>query len=476
MLLGIAIVNALVIVAIGAGMSAAEVGLAEPRPRMTATVSSPVARLVRVRVTIATTSDWTQVRLVPGRVVATKVVSQTAGVSDVIALHNGWQLRSSVPGNTLVVDAVYAEGTDAPKISLRIQKGWLGATKVDVVNTTAWPTRVLTATDRRRDGTDPGYPVVATAARPTFMRRSPLELEKADDRRLTLAVLYPWWFGAGYSDEALADRPVQSGRSATSSPGILSMTQQARANGVDGFLISFAGRKANGAALTHALDAAAVVGGVAAPYLETAAATAVPGGPPEAAIVRRWVREALVDAGKPAYLKTNGVPIVFVYQMHLLPAATWSAIATELAASGSPVRFVGEAPLPAYKDAAWGVHRYDATDPLAELASRSVRTGQDARAMSALDRNVPPTLFAATVSPGFDDRALRGEDRPLVDRDGGARYAGTWDAAVSGDPDWIVITSWNEWWEATSIEPSIEGGDTALRQTSERAAAWKAGR
>jgi hypothetical protein len=52
----------------------------------------------------------------------------------------------------------------------------------------------------------------------------------------------------------------------------------------------------------------------------------------------------------------------------------------------------------------------------------------------------------------------------------GERYLASWEAALAAQPDWIMITSWNEWFEGTSVEPSIGHGDLALRQTAEQAA------
>ena len=32
-------------------------------------------------------------------------------------------------------------------------------------------------------------------------------------------------------------------------------------------------------------------------------------------------------------------------------------------------------------------------------------------------------------------------------------------------PDWVLITSWNEWHEGSEIEPSVENGDRELKTT-----------
>jgi len=90
-----------------------------------------------------------------------------------------------------------------------------------------------------------------------------------------------------------------------------------------------------------------------------------------------------------------------------------------------------------------------------------------------LDPRLQPRLFVGTVQPGFDDRRLRGDANPVIDRNGGARYDQTWAAALAGSPDWIVVTSWNEWFEDTQIEPGVETGSGALDQTATWSGAFK---
>jgi hypothetical protein len=54
----------------------------------------------------------------------------------------------------------------------------------------------------------------------------------------------------------------------------------------------------------------------------------------------------------------------------------------------------------------------------------------------------------------------------------GERYQLTWDAALANDPDWVLVTSWNEWYEGTVVQPSVRAGDLALLQTKANAATF----
>ena len=97
------------------------------------------------------------------------------------------------------------------------------------------------------------------------------------------------------------------------------------------------------------------------------------------------------------------------------------------------------------------------------------------RADPLLDgRSIP--LLVMPVSPGQDDRD---STKPLaqqtvIERRGTARYDETWYAARGVWPDWIYVTSWNEWFERTSIAPGRVSGNAALQRTLDWAGAFRA--
>jgi hypothetical protein len=212
-------------------------------------------------------------------------------------------------------------------------------------------------------------------------------------------------------------------------------------------------------------------------YLETHLATsAASGGKPDRAVVRSWLAGLAMNANtSTAFLRAGGVPVVFVYQMDKLPASDWQAILTEFAAAGLPVRLVGDAPLPTYGSVMWGNHQYNPNFKTpAELDAFNRDRRLSSRAPAVL-KGATPALFAATVSPGFDGSRIYGTRFPVIARGAnGERYQATWDAAFSEDPDWVLVTSWNEWAEGTSVQPGQLNGDRALRQTTTNSATFRA--
>jgi hypothetical protein len=84
-------------------------------------------------------------------------------------------------------------------------------------------------------------------------------------------------------------------------------------------------------------------------------------------------------------------------------------------------------------------------------------------------------IWVATVMPGNDDLKTKRPDSYVRDRQNGEFYRQSWRAAFASYPDWIVITSYNEWVEGTMIEPSVTYGNLYLDITREYAAKFKGG-
>jgi hypothetical protein len=81
-------------------------------------------------------------------------------------------------------------------------------------------------------------------------------------------------------------------------------------------------------------------------------------------------------------------------------------------------------------------------------------------------------LFCATVIPGYDDRVIR-KPGLKVDRKGGKFYEDSWRCAMSCNPQWILITSFNEWHEGAEIEPSKEHEFKYIKLTAKMSKNWK---
>jgi uncharacterized protein YraI len=82
-------------------------------------------------------------------------------------------------------------------------------------------------------------------------------------------------------------------------------------------------------------------------------------------------------------------------------------------------------------------------------------------------------FWAATVMPGYDDTRTTRADKFARQRQDGDFYRSTWNAALASRPDFVILTSFNEWVEGSQIEPSVTYGNLYLDLTREYAAQFK---
>jgi hypothetical protein len=70
------------------------------------------------------------------------------------------------------------------------------------------------------------------------------------------------------------------------------------------------------------------------------------------------------------------------------------------------------------------------------------------------------------VTPGYDDRLLGRITSLFIDRRAGARFDESWQASMSTLPEWVLVTSWNEYYEQTHVMPGTTTGTLALDQVA----------
>lgn len=413
--------------------------------------------------------------LSPGRVAAQRIASVPSDVT-LHSLQQGWSLVT--PGGVVrlvTVRVAFEELTGQPAIRVAVAKGYSGKTIVDVTNTSnaafqaAYVLNQLPAPSSGTPGLQP-YTTIVSRTRTEFFGATDPPLTPADPRRLVMAAYYPWFGPGNYGNPKLSDRPLDE-RDTMQYPGVLSMTQQARAAGIDGFVMSWAGEEFSGWRFDLALQAAEATNGLVVPYLEMMEVPQNASGKADQAAVVDWITDAVSRASSPAFLRSDGVPVVFVFTMERVGVYGWTNILNALAAQGTPVKLVGDAPVATFGSVQWGVHRYNPNFlSQADLTKWNRSTMLEERLLATADAT-GPHLFAATVSPGYDDTKLRGNVNPVVARGpNGERYLATWTAALAAQPDWVLVTSWNEWFEGTAVEPSVKYGTLALQQTAQQSA------
>jgi Glycosyl hydrolase family 99 len=308
---------------------------------------------------------------------------------------------------------------------------------------------------------------------------APAALTTAQPERLVLALYYPWYGLDTWADPVLSDTPTEP-YFGTDPDAIARHVGWAKDAGIDVLVSAWFGPADNNpteSAFRTLLDAAATQGMHAALMSETDN----PAFFPSYGAQRDALAYALsVHAQHPAYLRQDGRPVVFVWRPRGIvaggaranrdgPAAVqaWRQLRDEVDPDRGAV-WIAETETPGYLDVFDGMFFYNVAG-LADPAGLMARLGGAVRSVG------DDKLWIATTMPGYDDtRLLDRRDRFAVDLGGGAFFRRTFDAAAASAPDWIMITSFNEWVEGSQIEPSVSYGSLYLDVSRELVSAWKA--
>lgn len=179
-----------------------------------------------------------------------------------------------------------------------------------------------------------------------------------------------------------------------------------------------------------------------------------------------------------AYLKLDGKPVILAYGrvVEQTPVSMWPEISKKVRARAGDFVLLLDGYQNSYAYVCDGLHTYECPGLSTEVASNlrlenlaELRAGMAHHlAQGAKIARQQNRIFCATVSPGGDARKAY-KVKEYTDRLDGQTYRVLWEETLKANPDWIFITSWNEWPEGTEIEPSLELGDKYLKITAEYA-------
>ncbi len=165
---------------------------------------------------------------------------------------------------------------------------------------------------------------------------------------------------------------------------------------------------------------------------------------------------------RPSYFSFQGKPAVFWFGLNSLGGAdTWKSLRDQADPQRQQFWFGGSDNF-SYLDAFDALYYFDITwerSTGAAMASYERRLGDYNKSRGQA------RPFIATVMPGYDDIKVRNGHRR--DREGGSYYRGTWQTAINKNAAAVVLTSFNEFFEGSHIEPSEQYGDLYLRLTRE---------
>jgi hypothetical protein len=444
------------------------------------------SEIYRLKVSLTTTSDWTSVDF--------KDVPMGAFVSRIEEGSNASNLwidkgpvlgiaKNSYDQTKVVIDfEVYIdlEGYQQTSLTLGISKGWLNSTNVVLFNQNS-TSAVLIESYTHEGSVDPNDP----ANRKEFI--VPLDkitgggpLPSRSHDKTILSFYYPWfgtpWGPTGYWHQWIpslprygsAHTPYYGFYDSLDETTIRRHIQEAHEAGIDGLVVSWWGRDSfEDRAFKKILPIAEEAFFPVTIYYEAA---------DNISQVADDIQYLVQQYGQsPSFLKEGDVPVIFIYGRVILKFGKeeWESLFQSLdqksircflVADGLWNYYLGDDSLEFLFELFQGVHAYI---PIS-LDETSIRDMNVVNSIRAKGRDM---LFAATVVPGFDNTPTH-DPGFMRERQDGAYYRQGWDAAMAGKPDWILVTTFNEWHEGTEIEPSIESGNQYLKLTLELGNVW----
>jgi len=264
------------------------------------------------------------------------------------------------------------------------------------------------------------------------------------------AYYYLWYTMDSWDSQWLRDWPVSEYRS-DDRAAIQRHIHQAQSAGIDGFIASWWGPDSyTDQNLATLLDIAWREGFsvmMAFPWGDLGI---------DGQTTLEYLRYAISTYGEhPAFMRVDGKPVIVVFKSYEMPDAAWEGIFAQLRAEGLDALFLahfhGQWPRLDSLEVFDGLYTYfllnvvNSNDEVPTvLAPTYATTGRAVRHYPLLTDSLAPKIWVATVQPGYDDTLMR-DPGYVLEREDGALYRSTFDAALGSDPHWVFITSWNEW-------------------------------
>jgi len=306
----------------------------------------------------------------------------------------------------------------------------------------------------------------------------PIHAQSANHSPLVLAFYYNWYDENTWTQDKVSDLPLELYVSRDRAV-MARQVEQAQSAGIDAFVVSWYGPKTdnNQTELNFStlLDVAQERGFKAAVDFETASPFI--NGQAETVAALQYLLD--VHASRESYLKADGKPVIFFWAIDRVPLLSgqksaleaWRAIRQQVDPNRTSL-WIAEGVDIQYQEVFDGHHLYNIA--WAKSVGRSL-SDWGARVRKWSNDNNQPRLWVATVMPGWNDLKTGRSSAYVRDRQNGQFYEESWQAAIASRPDWIIITSFNEWIENSYIEPSQNYGNLYLDLTRKWSERFKSG-
>lgn len=298
-------------------------------------------------------------------------------------------------------------------------------------------------------------------------------LAQAAAQKLVLAVYYPWYETNSWDASKMSALPLNS-YSSDDPATTARQVQEAHDGGINAFVSSWSGPDGridnNFATLLNVAEKRGDF--KAAVYFETGQNMLQ--GRDNVVKYLAYVRDHYM--GRPGYLTSDGHPVVFFYaQQAVGGVGDWQFIRSQIDPGHNQLWIAeGDKSSMGWLDAFDGLHDYGAAKWVNPPSRDGFANWDKSMAAQVADYNRThgsSKLWVAGVQPGYDDSRIR-SGNPVRPRNNGQYYTASFDGAIDANPNWIVIVSYNEWFEGSQIEPGQGYGNTYLDLTRTEAAKY----
>jgi len=193
----------------------------------------------------------------------------------------------------------------------------------------------------------------------------------------------------------------------------------------------------------------------------------------------------------PSFLRLNDKPMILFTDMPRIaiegnqtaPQEAWAAVRAQVDPAHDTL-WIAEGLDPSYLNTFDGIYIYKIDHACCSTAyQNATKWAGWARQYEAITGQL--RYFIGTIQPGWNDlnsanpgcASARTPSLTFArDRENGAYYQRTFDAALAATPDMMLVSSYNEWVEGSYIEPSLKFDNFYLALTRQLAATFKASR
>jgi Glycosyl hydrolase family 99 len=367
------------------------------------------------------------------------------------------QTQASRPLAPLITATPTATATATPTAT---------ATATPTATATATPTATATATPSatiQPTSTPSPSPIILPTLTPSTIAVPPPE-QNPGFKREVIALYYPWYEMSDWTQ----NRSLMSDAPATPYNGddddaLRRHIQQAAESGIDVLACVWLGPSENRIhpRCKRLLDLAAADGRVrVALFADSAAPTLFT----EAGMAEAITVAQSEFCSSPAYFKVDGKPVFLMWEIDKLgPSDAWQRVRDQVDPSRSQL-WIGGTTKETYLNVFDALFFFDITWETTPGAAMRSYTRKITSYNKQYATHKP---LIGTVMPGYDHSRRRPEENhAIVDRANGSYYEEAWQRVIAMPADAVILSTFNEFYEGSYIEPSEKFGDAYLKLTA----------